>query len=97
MYNCDIRDYSICDCDICDCDYIPQIPGAYTLLSGRSLLTLGSKKVGSIMYNGTEDKNGVRCDKWVGCLFEPNGQMTMQVTYHFSCKSIVSYITKYNC
>lgn len=39
-----------------------------------------------MMFNGTEDMNGIPCDVWVGCLFIPDGKITINVKYHFSSK-----------
>jgi len=62
----------------------PNLPGSDTLLPGKSLLTLGANPVGNMMFNGTEDMNGIPCDVWVGCLFIPDGKITINVKYHFS-------------
>ena len=66
--------------------YLLQYPGTETILSGKSLITMGADSVGNMMYNGTETHNGVLCDVWIGCLFIPSGEVTISVKYHFSGK-----------
>lgn len=66
------------------CVHSPQIPGADTILSGKSLLMMGGNQVGKMFFNGTDMANGIACDVWKGCVYVASSQITLSVTYWFS-------------